>query len=260
MPNLNIISYCTTKTFRSVLVMSIMLIYTSDLLAQGKRILFIGDSITDGNWGGGGAKPSSERNHWDQNHLFGSGFMYLLAAYYMSEYPEYKLEFFNRGISGNTLDDLSKRWQEDVFDIKPDVVSILIGTNDIAQFLQSEKKSFDYVLWSQTYATLIQHTLEKYPDVRIVLCTPFVAHGERVKDERYVSLLKKLSSEVRQLAVAYDATLVDFYALFAELKNAHTQVASNYWLWDGVHPTAAAHQKMAKLWRSVAGEYVTEHK
>ncbi|MGO3109748.1 MAG: SGNH/GDSL hydrolase family protein [Sphingobacterium sp.] len=237
-----------------------MLIYTSGLLAQGKRILFLGDSITDGNWGGGGVKSSSERNHWDQNHLFGSGFMYLSAAFYMGGYPEYKLEFFNRGISGNTLDDLSKRWQEDVLDIKPDVVSILIGTNDIAQFVQSEKKSFDYALWSQTYATLIQQTLEKYPDVRIVLCTPFVARGERVKDERYVSLVTKLSVEVRQLATAYGVTVVDFHALFAELENEHPRVASDYWLWDGVHPTAAAHQKMAELWRSVAGEYVTEHK
>ena len=44
----------------------------------GLRVLFIGDSITDGSWGGGG-KASAERNHWDKNHLFGSGYMYLVT-------------------------------------------------------------------------------------------------------------------------------------------------------------------------------------
>ena len=60
------------------------------LNAGGKRILFIGDSITDGGWGksGGSAKPSDKRTHWDMNHIYGHGYMFLCAAHYQAEYPE----------------------------------------------------------------------------------------------------------------------------------------------------------------------------
>ena len=97
-------------------------------VAGGQRVLFIGDSITDGNWGNscGTAKPSSERTLWDMNHIYGSGYMYLCATYYQGNYPEKEYEFFNRGISGNTLEDLEKRWEADVIDMKPDVLSVLI--------------------------------------------------------------------------------------------------------------------------------------
>lgn len=103
----------------------------------GPRILFIGDSITDGNWGNsdGSAQPSAARNHWDMNHIYGSGYMYLCASYYQSTYPEREYQFFNRGISGNTLNDLKNRWREDALAIHADVVSILIGTNDVNEYL-----------------------------------------------------------------------------------------------------------------------------
>lgn len=99
--------------------------------------MFIGDSITDGNWGNsdGSAQPSSVRNHWDMNHIYGSGYMYLCASYYQSNYPEQEYQFFNRGISGNTLNDLKNRWKEDALAIHADVVSVLIGTNDVNEYL-----------------------------------------------------------------------------------------------------------------------------
>ena len=111
-------------------------------VAGGQRVLFIGDSITDGNWGNscGTAKSSSQRTLWDMNHIYGSGYMYLCATYYQGNYPEKEYEFFNRGISGNTLEDLEKRWEADVIDMKPDVLSVLVGTNDIHFYLQSDKK------------------------------------------------------------------------------------------------------------------------
>ena len=52
------------------------------LHASGPRVLFIGDSITDGNWGNacGMPKPTAERSLWDMNHIYGSGYMYLCAV------------------------------------------------------------------------------------------------------------------------------------------------------------------------------------
>ena len=100
------------------------------LHASGPRVLFIGDSITDGNWGNacGMPKPTAERSLWDMNHIYGSGYMYLCASHYQGDFPEKEYAFFNRGISGNTLRDLEKRWEEDVIGMKPDVLSVLVGT------------------------------------------------------------------------------------------------------------------------------------
>lgn len=103
------------------------------LHASGPRVLFIGDSITDGNWGNacGMPKPTAERSLWDMNHIYGSGYMYLCASHYQGDFPEKEYAFFNRGISGNTLRDLEKRWEEDAIGMKPDVLSVLVGTNDV---------------------------------------------------------------------------------------------------------------------------------
>lgn len=91
------------KTNVFIAIFFILALTSISLQAKGLKILFIGDSITDGNWGGGNAKPSSQRSLWDMNHIYGHGFMFLCAAHYMSENPNAEYEFFNRGISGNSL-------------------------------------------------------------------------------------------------------------------------------------------------------------
>src|SRR3982751_3727560 len=90
------------------------------LFPSGARVLFQGDSITDGNRG------RSE----DPNHILGHGYAFIIAAKYGDVYAERNLVFINRGISGNKVSDLAKRWQKDTIDLKPDVLSILIGVND----------------------------------------------------------------------------------------------------------------------------------
>ena len=92
-------------------------------LTPRARILFQGDSITDGNRG---------RNS-DPNHILGHGYVFLIAARWGAAYPEKDWTFLNRGVSGNTVADLSSRWQADTLDLQPDLLSILVGVND--QFL-----------------------------------------------------------------------------------------------------------------------------
>ena len=70
-----------------ILIWLFFLLITGEAVwAKGPKVLFIGDSITDGNWGNsdGSAQPSSVRNHWDMNHIYGSGYMYLCASYYIT--------------------------------------------------------------------------------------------------------------------------------------------------------------------------------
>ena len=78
--------------------------------------MFQGDSITDGNRG---RSP-------DPNHILGHGYAFIIAAKHGALFPESKLEFFNRGVSGNTVLDLEKRWQKDTLDLKPDVLALLL--------------------------------------------------------------------------------------------------------------------------------------
>jgi lysophospholipase L1-like esterase len=221
----------------------------------GKRVLFIGDSITDGAWGGsgGGAKPSSQRNQWDINHIYGHGYMYICAAYYQGEYPAMDYEFFNRGISGNTLADLEKRWQDDALNVKPDLMSILIGTNDVNKFLCKAKHgSFDFKNWEARYRKLLDRSLAANPNLKLVLCAPFTAKTGKMRnstnfDERQ-EIITHLAEIVKQIAKDYHAIYLPYNTMFEQLIK-HTPNASNtYWIWDGIHPTAAGHERMATMW------------
>ena len=219
------------------------------VIKKGMRFLFIGDSITDGGWGrsGGNMMPTEQRNKKDLNHIYGHSYMMLCAARIQSDYPEQETQFFNRGISGNTLLDLQGRWQADCLDLNPDMVTLLVGTNDVDKFL-SGKATLDMKQWEKDYRQLLDQLRSANPDVQIALGTPFVAQVGRIGSQDNYQQRKALIAEcatvVRRIASDYHATLLDYEKLFNEL----TENNASYWIWDGIHPTAAGHQKMADLW------------
>src|SRR5438309_5573906 len=90
--------------------------------------LFLGDSITDGN--------RSRNNDW--NHVMGHGYQYIIASKLWYDFPKKDFHFFNRGISGNKVPDLAARWQQDTLDLKPDLLSILIGINDTSASINGD--------------------------------------------------------------------------------------------------------------------------
>ena len=94
---------------------------TTTLKEDHLIFLFQGDSITDGNRG---------RNN-DPNHIMGHGYAFSIASRLGADFPEKHFSFYNRGISGNKITDLEARWQKDVLDLKPGVLSILVGVNDV---------------------------------------------------------------------------------------------------------------------------------
>ena len=91
---------------------------------NGARLLFQGDSITDMKWG---------RNQKDRNHYLGHSYVFLLASRLGVDMADANLEFFNRGVSGNKVSDLRKRWQKDAIEMNPDWLTVLIGVNDVSQ-------------------------------------------------------------------------------------------------------------------------------
>src|SRR5580698_60236 len=125
----------------------------------GARILFQGDSITDGNRG----------RTADPNHILGHGYVFIIAAKFGAAFPEAKLEFFNRGVSGNTVLDLEKRWQKDTLDLKPDVLSVLIGVND-------KGKGVPFDQYERVYDRLLADAMAANPKLKLVLCEPFIVN------------------------------------------------------------------------------------
>jgi lysophospholipase L1-like esterase len=202
-------------------------------LPASPRILFQGDSITDGNRGRGA----------DLNHVHGHGYVYLLAAKTGAGAPAQNATFLNRGVSGNTVLELSKRWTKDTLELKPDVLSVLIGVNDSRIGVTPE-------VFQQTYDELLTSARAANPKLRLVLCEPFLgAAGPAIdKSPGRRERLALLVPVVRRLAAKHGATLVDFQKVFDE---AQRHAPSAYWIWDGVHPTTAGHQLMADEWERV---------
>lgn len=220
----------------------------------GKRILFIGDSITDGGWGAANAKPSSERNHYDGNHIFGHSYAADCASFYLAEYPERGYRFFNRGISGNRLRDLVGRWDDDVLAVHPDIVSIYIGVNGSG----SGSRDYDIAEWEAQYRALLDRTLAFDSEIKFVLCTPFLAEvGGIVRKEDFRLMretVRQRAEAVRRIASDYGAVLVPFDEEMERLISTDRSSDAHHWSWDGVHPTYAAHLKFAQLWEKKVGK------
>jgi lysophospholipase L1-like esterase len=202
----------------------------SPLFPANARVLFQGDSITDGNRG----------RSADPNHILGHGYAFIIAAKHGALFPEAKLEFFNRGVSGNTVLDLEKRWQKDTLDLKPDVLSILIGVNDKGRGVPFEQ-------YEQTYDKLLTDAKAANPQLKLVLCEPFVVdhkattpqHGSPNAD------IVKRQEIVARLAAKHGAVLVRFQAA---LDRATERAPALHWIWDSVHPTYSGHQILADEW------------
>lgn len=207
-------------------------------LEQGSVIVFQGDSITDA----GRNRDLAEANH---EKSYGRGYVGMLAGSLFGKYPELNLKVYNRGISGNKIPDLAARWQQDTIDLKPNVVSILIGVNDHwHQLGQNPSYSATLEDYENGYRELIQRTLRELPGVQIVIGEAFTTRkGEFDPVDDYAAVCKKLADEFNLVFVPYDQTI-------ERLVPAHHK---DFWLWDGIHPTVPGHALLADTWRKATG-------
>jgi lysophospholipase L1-like esterase len=213
--------------------------FAAPFLQANDVILFQGDSVTDGGrW----------RTGSDFNHIMGQDYGYILAAELGAAYPQLHLSFLNRGISGNRVVDLAARWRKDTLDLRPTILSILIGINDT---LTSGNKTESVQEFEDIYNKLLAVTVAGLPYTKIILGEPFLLPVGKHK-ARYVaeiSELKKRQRVVRRLADTYHLPFIPYQEAFDQ---ACHQAPADYWSWDGVHPTYAGHALMTQAWLRAA--------
>lgn len=213
---------------------------------RGMVILFQGDSITDGNRG---------RNA-DPNHIMGHGYAFSIASRWGAEYPGKGLTFINKGISGNKIIDLASRWQKDTLDLKPDVLSILVGVNDSSSVVSKWEPIISVEKYETTYTSLLEQTKAQFPEIVLVICEPFILPVGKVKEnwQAYNADLTKRQAVVRKLALKYNAVFIGLQEVFDK---ACEKAPADYWIWDGVHPTVAGHELITREWIKLVGKRIS---
>ena len=200
------------------------------------RILFQGDSITD-----------ASRNR-ESDHNRGDGYATIVSARLGFDHPG-KYEFINRGIGGNRVADLVGRIKRDIVYLKPDVMSILIGVNDVWHEFEVQN-GIDVELYEKLYDLLIVEVKKELPDLRIMIMEPFVLKGEATSEKwdvfRYEVGLR--AAAAKRVAAKHGLEFIPLQGVFdAALEKA----PESYWLIDGVHPSAMGHELIAREWIKV---------
>jgi len=206
-------------------------------LKTGDVILFQGDSITDA----GRDKVKEEAN---SPGSFGMGYAYLAAANLLNTMAAEQPVIYNRGISGNKVFQLAERWQKDCLDLKPKVLSILVGVND---FWHTLDYNYDGTVqkYESDYLKLLTDTKKMYPEVQLVICEPFAVLGCKAVTEKWYPAFDEYRVSAKKMADEFEATFIPFQAIFDE---AQKYAPGKYWTGDGVHPSMAGCSLMAEAW------------
>lgn len=203
------------------------------------RFVFQGDSTTD-----------AMRDRQDDPKELGTGYVRMLAAELTVWHGDY--EVYNTGISGNRVVDLLPRWKRDCLELMPDVLTILIGINDVWHELQSQN-GVAAPLFEEIYDILLREVKRELPDTRLILMGAYVTPGTAT-DGHWDYFCKETAARresARRLAAKYGADYV-------ELQNAFDRALQTappaHWTTDGVHPTPAGHWLIAREWKKVYGK------
>ena len=192
------------------------------------RIIFQGDSITDGG-----------RNINDL-HSLGWSYPRFVAPSLQELYKDLQFEFINRGVSGNQTIHLLERTQQDIIDLEPDIVSILIGINDVWYYANRGCNFIPHEIFEQRYRNILTAIKQK-TDAKILMLEPYLLP---VPDKQFFRIdLDPKIQIVRKLAREYADIFVPTDGLFAAATVEHT---SEFFSGDGVHPNENGAQFIAK--------------
>lgn len=212
------------------------------LLEKGQKLVMIGDSITDT----GRKRPYGEGRGED----IGKGYVALVDALLQTVYTDRRIRVINMGISGNTVRDLKARWQTDVLDLKPDWLSIMIGTNDVWRQFDVPTITEQHVYIDEYESTLRELVAAAKPTLAggLVLMTPFYlepnrSDGMRAAMDRYGAVVKRVAAET-------GAVFVDTQAAFDRVMEVIYPATI---AWDRVHPNMTGHMTLARAFLEAIG-------
>ncbi|MBK8290436.1 MAG: SGNH/GDSL hydrolase family protein [Flammeovirgaceae bacterium] len=176
-------------------------------MANENRVVFMGNSITEG-W------SKLDKSFWDGK------------------------PYINRGISGQTTPQMVLRFQQDVIDLKPKVVVILAGTNDIAG-------NTGPMTLEQTRDNIIAMAqLANANRIQVVISSVIPAFDYPWKPglepaEKIVVLNKMLKEYASKSKIVY----LDYFSAMADERNGLRKGLGD----DGVHPNLDGYKIMAPL-------------
>ncbi len=237
-------------------------------LTKNDVVLFSGDSITDGNRG----------KSMDCNHIMGHGYQYIVAGRLALDNAENMPKFINKGYSGENAYDLLQKWQEDVIDNKPTILSILVGVNDggygyFNNLTPDEAKE----RYETNLRAILELTRKELGDIKIILCEPFYCpldksdysykftpHPDGVEGpfnrpdsndpEDSVTYRMAVNKKIRAVApeIAKDFGCI-FVPLYDKIYENAARSRMEYFVWDGTHPSIAGHMIIAEEWLRAVG-------
>jgi lysophospholipase L1-like esterase len=206
------------------------------IFQAGQRVLFIGDSITD----------------CDRRFLaapYGDGYVNLVRAFVTARHPQVRLTWLNRGVSGDTVRDLARRWEHDVLALQPDWLSVMIGINDIWRAYEPEL-AHDAVPIDEYEATL-RDLLRKAVDqtaCRLILADPYLIEPDPREPQR---------TDTDRYGAVVDALAEEFDAVHVKTQQAFNAVlavtAPQEWAEDRIHPNLPGHAVIAGAFLEAIG-------
>ncbi|MCL1821995.1 MAG: SGNH/GDSL hydrolase family protein [Prolixibacteraceae bacterium] len=211
-------------------------------LSKGGVILFQGDSITDAGREKTQQLPNSAKS-------FGNGYAFLIASALLRHFDAEQPLIYNRGISGNKVYQLAERWQSDCIDLKPEILSILIGVNDYWH-MRSGNYDGTVDVYENDFRELLKTTKEKLPDVQLIICQPFILPNTSAVDESWVAPFALYQAAAEKLCREFNAIWVPFQTVFDE---SLRYAPATWWAADGVHPSGAGAYFMAEAWLKAVG-------
>ena len=183
------------------------------------KLLFQGDSVTDAG--------RDKRNY----HDMGKGYPHFAAAQIREALPDAEIEMINLGISGNRTDQLFDRLYPDAIELAPDVISILIGINDVWHRFGSSRIETTPEQTEANYRAILER-IKTQTNAKIVMLQPFLLDCEQNQHLRpgldgLLPIIKRLADEYADLYIPLDELLA---------KAMQTQPEPCYYSADGVHP------------------------
>ena len=160
----------------------------------------------------------------------GEGYPKYASAMIQDSFPDTEFEFVNLGISGNRTEHLVARLQSDFIEIQPDILSIMIGVNDVwhhhaFEMIETTDEYFEANL-RKILSEIREKTAAKLLLIQPILLDVADKAHMRPELERKQAILARLAKEY-----------ADAYLPMDEIFHAETEEEPTYYAADGVHPT-----------------------